>query len=197
MSIRNKSKLHEPIRQELSPQFIEFFILDADIAVGKLDAFIKKDGDYNEEDVKAFTISVHSMKNALAHVGENELSEFAKKLEQAGWSNDRETMSEAPDFVEKLKAVVVKLSPKDDENQDIDVTDEDYSYLREKLIVVKQAIEIYDNKAAKDTINELRSKKWPGRLKTLMGEMSEQLLSGNPKEVTYIADLISDICGNR
>jgi len=192
-----RSLLHEPVKQEITPQLVEFFILDADIAIGKIDAFIKKGEDCDEEDVKSFTISTHSMKNALSHVGEKDLSEFAKKLEQAGWSNDREVMKEAPAFVAKLKAVVEKLTPKDAGDEDASVTDEDYTDLKEKLLIVKQSLETFDNKTAKETINELREKKWPGRLNKLMGEMSEQLLSGNPKEVIYIADLINDLCDNR
>jgi len=178
------------------PRFIEFFLLDADLCIGKMEAFVMKNGKHDDGDVKAFTIAAHSMKNALAHVGENELSKYAERLEKAGWGGDMEVLRDAPDFIEKLKAVVIKLLP-EEEVSDVTVTEKDYTDLKEMLLEIKQAIEEYDNKAAKEKINELRNKGWPERLKKLMGEMSEQLLSGNPKEAMYIADLIRDTCNNR
>jgi len=199
-----RKKMHESKRSivpdtplpDLSPQLIEFFILDTDIALGKLEAYIEKDGNHDDEDIKQFTIAAHSMKNALAHVGENDLSKHAERLEMAGWKKETYKLDTAPDFVEKLKAVVLRLTPKEEDKQ-VTVTDEDYEDLKEKLALIKQAIEVFDNKTVKDTINELRQKGWPGRLSKLMGEMSEQLLSGNTTEVTYMANMLIDVCKNR
>ena len=196
MDESKKSIVHDVSKPALSPQFVEFFLLDADICVSKMEKYIKKDGEHTEEDVKSFTIAAHSMKNALAQIGEQELSKVAEKLEKAGWDNNLDNIKDAPDFINKLKAVIERLTPEDDGNT-ITVTDVDFIDLKKKMFIIKQAVDNYDNKTAKDTINEQRKKGWPGRLKKLLGEMSEQLLSGNPKEVICIADLISDICENR
>ena len=187
------STIHKPAKPEVSAQLIEYFILDADIAMGKLDAFIAKGDDYDDEDVKSFTISVHSMKNALAHIGEQVLSEYAAKLEKAGWDIDREKLRSANDFTTKLKAVVESFASKEDDNYEVTATDEDYKELGEKLLLIKIANESFNNKAAKEKINELRRIKFPIRINKLLGEMAEQLLSGNPKEVSYLADLITEI----
>jgi len=187
------SKTKDTTENDLSPRLIEFFLFDADLAVAKLESFADKNGDYDEEDLKSFTISAHAMKSALANVGEHELSKVAERLEHAGRENVKEMLGQAPDFITKLKAVIAKLLPPD-QDDDHELKEIDYTGLKAKLLVIKQANDAYDKKTAKDSISELRAKKWPVRIKQLLGKMSEQLLSGDVKEVSNIADLIVDIC---
>jgi len=189
--------IQESSKPALSPQLIEFFILDADSAVTKLEEIVKKEDYYDDEDIKTFTIMVHSMKNALANIGEQDLSVTAGWLEKAGWNNDKDIFDKAPDFIEKLKAVIAKHTPKEEDYIDVTLTDDDYTDLKDKINVIKQANEAFDNKTAKVNINELRAKKWPRKIKQLLGEMSEQLLSGDVNEVTKTADMVIEICDKK
>jgi len=181
----------------LSPQYVEFLKSDAQSAISKLEAFINKDGACHAEDFKSLTIAVHSMKSALANVGEHELSATAGRLEKAGWSHDMDMLGDVPDFIGKLKAVITKLEPPEEDDADITLLQSDYSGLKEILLVIKQANEAFDNKTAKTNINALRAKKWPVKIKQLLGEMSEKLLSGDTQEVSNIADIIVEICDKK
>lgn len=58
-------------------------------------------------DIKLYTIYVHALKSALANIGCNELSELAKRLEQAGREEDIETIQrDTPGFLARFKALV-------------------------------------------------------------------------------------------
>ena len=179
----------------MTPQWIKFFLIDAVPAVEKLEAFVNKDGNYSDEDIKEFTVTVHSMKSALANMGEHELSSDAAKLERAGKENKTEEFNGIPDFVKKLRTVITNLTPPEEDNEDsIVITESDCAELREKLDIIKQANDILDNRTAKATINELRAMKWPSKITQLIDKMSEHLLGGDLKEVSHIADLIDYIC---
>jgi len=194
--MHNSKKIirHDDSKPVLSAQFIEFFLIDANQAVGKLEEFVKKGENFNEEDNKAFTIAVHSMKNALANVGEQKLSFEAERLEKAGWNNDKEKFGDIPGFIKKLKAVITKHSPQDEDDIEVELTKSDYTDLKEKVLIIKEANEAFDNKTAKENIKLLREKKWSERIRLLLGEMSEQLLSGGDTEVSVLADKIAEIC---
>jgi len=194
MLYSKRSIEHESTPLVVSPQLAEFFLLDAEKAVSELEAFVDKDGTYDEEDVKAYTITVHAMKNALLNVGESDLSLFAAKLEQAGWDTDKDTIKETPAFIEELKAVINNFSPQENEEQVITVTDSDYVDLKEKIITIIEANEAYDNKTAKDLLNELREKGWPKDLAKLLSEMSELILSGDVEGVKQTAESIKAEC---
>ena len=177
-------------RTQVSPQLAEFFVKDAASAVLILDDRLVLNSD---EGIKLYTTTVHSMKTALANVGESELSTLAKKLEEAGTEKNTDYILEAtPAFVKQLRNVIDKFTPNEtDENPD--TGDVDFSYLSAQLIAIKNACDGFDNKAAKEIIIELRQKTWPTQIKELLGDMAEQLLSGDLDDVVVIADRIDTI----
>jgi PAS domain S-box-containing protein len=68
----------------------------------------------DDNDIKDFITAVHGMKSALASAGEAGLSDFALKLEKAGKNNDTsEMLSETPDFINKLRELIIKITPKE------------------------------------------------------------------------------------
>jgi len=189
----NRSEfLCESPYQALSPQLIEFSGKDILNAVAVLEDISKRQGIYKDEDIRLYTITVHAMKNVLANIRETELSSFAYKLEQAGERNDTAVMSaETPAFLDGLRKIAAKLRPKDRKGSEI--TEGDYEYLHEKLIVVKEACEVYDKKTAKDTMSELRQKAWPPQIERMLGSIAEYLLSGDYAEILHTADRIIEI----
>ena len=164
----------------VSPQLAEYLLRDILNAVEVLAAMDEKHGVYEDEDVQVFTLSVHAMRSVLTNAGEPELSAAAAKLEQAGKKNERAVISAGlPDFLDGLRATAAKLTPSEEEQHDVEIADADYAYLHEKLRLVKEACERYDQKSAKENLAELRQRTWPQQINKRLGEMAELLLGGD------------------
>jgi CheY-like chemotaxis protein len=188
---------------DLYPQLAETFIRDLTTSTGVLQGLYEKRGSYGDEDIRMYTINVHAMKNVLANMGEKDLSKVAAALEQAGREKDTALITAmTPAFLAKLKKITEKLvsrqKDKDaEEGSGIQADGEaellnSAGYLREKVLVIKKACEVYDRKTAKDTITELKQKKWPQEIRELLGTMTECLLSGDFEELAKISEQITD-----
>jgi len=76
---------------------------------------------YNEKDIDLYTVKVHALKSSARIIGAGELSELARKLEDAGKAGDIETITENTDsllakyrdYREKLKGLSEKDSNKE------------------------------------------------------------------------------------
>jgi HPt (histidine-containing phosphotransfer) domain-containing protein len=116
------------------------------------------------------------MKSALANVGKTQLSATAASLEQAG----RDKMAahirtETTRFLEDLRDVVTSLSPKEEESV-ADASLEDTSYLHAGLEKIRDACEIYNKKAARTALENLKTKTWTKETKTLLDNIAANLL---------------------
>jgi len=181
-------------KPQIEPHLVEFFVQDAVRAVSTLEGISGKNGFYEDEDINMFTISVHMMKSALANIGESGLSSFAARLEQAGRNkNAGEMSSETPAFLSGLRAVIDKLTQQGQPDDNSGPSDEDYSYLREKLPAIKDACAMYDKRAIKDVLTQLRQKTWPRQIKELLDAMSGQLLGGDFEKVSDTAEKLTMI----
>jgi signal transduction histidine kinase/CheY-like chemotaxis protein/GAF domain-containing protein len=194
------SKMAGGFRQKfhpaLDPQFVEIFVRDAgkiiaelETVYGKLDAPSVAPGD-----IRKYTIAAHSMKSALANVGETKLSAVALELEQASRADNIALMKEkTPDFLNSLRMVIARVQIKDDSDVcALLLADEDWVYLYEKLEVVRMACAEYDTKTARDALGELRRKKWPRSIKTSLSSIAEHLLHSDFDEVIDIAGKLTE-----
>ena len=96
----------EQFLQPLDPFLIEAFISDAEKTIASLqeDYLVNKD-------LTKFVISVHGMKSALMNIGENEKSQFALELENAGRNGDTTFINANIDsFIDMLKTLVKELN---------------------------------------------------------------------------------------
>jgi PAS domain S-box-containing protein len=170
-------------------QIAEFFVRDAVKASSVLDA-ISKNKCRRSDDIPLFIINVHAMKSALANVGETNLSEFAKLLEQAGRDNNVNLiLAELPIFLETLYSVIEKFKSKEDaggEEITVDMNIE-RPYLLEKLLVIRNACDSMDKKTAKAALAELREKVWPRPVKEQLGAIAELLLHSDFSEAAEAA----------
>ncbi|MDR2596985.1 MAG: response regulator [Treponema sp.] len=174
--------------QQINPQSAGFFVRDAEKAIHVLDNILQKNFN-TESDIQLYIINVHAMKSALANIGEIELSESASRLEQAGRDKDLNLMTtETKNFLEALQAVIEKIKPKDDDDGNIEDTQEVLAYLREKLTDIKNACDMYDKKAIKNTLNELKEKTWSHKTKELMNSITDHLLHSEFDKVSSLAD---------
>jgi HPt (histidine-containing phosphotransfer) domain-containing protein len=175
----------------LNPELAGIFTRDANKAINMLETLLNKQGGFNDEDIQMYVINVHAMKSALANIGETELSAFALKLEEAGRKNNISVITtETPVFISSLRGIIDKINPNKDEN-DSDVTDEikgeDNEYLLEKLAFIQDACGENNKRAAKDTLIQLRQKKWPRRIRNLLETISQNLLHSEFTEAARAA----------
>jgi PAS domain S-box-containing protein len=187
-----KDKLFaEVVHKEVTTaQLAEFFVRDAIKAAAVLDA-IAKNSCRRTDDLSLFVINVHAMKSALANVGETELSDFAKILEQAGRNNNINLiLSELPIFLDALYNVIGRFRQKEEENAVEEETvnmDIERPHLIEKMNIIKNACETMDKKTAKTALAELKEKAWPRHIKEQLGVISELLLHSDFEEAAEAA----------
>jgi CheY-like chemotaxis protein/two-component sensor histidine kinase len=167
-----------------NPRLLKIFIRDVEKAIQKLDEICKNQF-RRDDDIQMFVITVHGMKSALASAGENELSDFAFKLEKTGEQNNTAKMlSETPEFINGLQELVRKISPKEEVPQDVV---EDRMLLQDKLLVIEAACENYKRKAAKKALVELKQKKWQHPTQNLLDAITGYILHGEFEKAAEIA----------
>jgi signal transduction histidine kinase/CheY-like chemotaxis protein/HPt (histidine-containing phosphotransfer) domain-containing protein len=174
----------------LTPELATAFITDAEKAVATLDDLQKKIESLDDEDIKKFIINAHSMKSALANIGETELSGTARMLEMAGKERNITLLSTGIQaFLDNLRALIKKITPVEDSE---DTHDEDKAYLRERLFIFREACAAYDKKAAKDILIDLKKGNWSHQTKETLNILVEHLLHSDFDEAAGIAkDLAS------
>jgi hypothetical protein len=112
-----------------------------------------------------------------------ELSAIALKLEQMGRDgNVDEIRAETPAFLDELRDCIKQLKPKQ-EHSTAEMTDEDELYLKEKLLLVKEACEEFDDKPAEEAFAELMQKAWPKQINEMLDNISQKLLHSDYSEV--------------
>jgi len=177
-------------KKNIDKQLAEIFVRDAGKAVKILETiYVNKCR--GADDLSIFIINVHSMKSALANVGEVHLSEEAAKLEKSGREQDiKKILAELPSFMEMLYNVITKFEPKDDFSEQMN--EEDKKFLKEQLLIVKEACENMEKKTAKKTLSLIKEKKWPSAINDQISKISEHLLHSEFDEaVTTIEGLIT------
>jgi signal transduction histidine kinase/FixJ family two-component response regulator/HPt (histidine-containing phosphotransfer) domain-containing protein len=170
------------------PELEKYFLIDAVNAVKKLEEIYAKTNAPVGKDIESYKITVHGMKSALANIGETELCETARRLEQAAIEKNLAAMSqETPAFTDALKSLIKKLSPAKDTN-DTHITEEDAAYLREKLLEIKTACQTIDKKTAKAAVKDLKQKEWPRGINDVLDEISVHLLHSDFEKAQVLAE---------
>jgi len=163
--------------------FLKVIRNDVEKALSVLEDILPKIKYAGNDDLKLFTTTVHGMKSVLLNIDETELSAIALKLEKAGNSgNIEEIIAETPSFISSLKLVMDKHKPKAQEVAD-DISDDDKIFLKEKLLEIKTACELFQKRSAKTALEELRQKTWPNAVNAQLEEISMCLLHGEFKKI--------------
>ena len=186
----NNMKKNVGSTQPANAELIKIFTRDAEKAFAMLGTICEKRSDYGEDDIQSYIVNVHAMKSALANIGEEKLSAFAGKLEEAGRERDiTKICGETPEFLSALRAVIEKNKLTKDGNKDADnIVHDDMVYLSEKLTEIKKACAEHDKKTAKDTLSRLREKTWPQPVAELLEKMAEHLLHSEFAESAKMAE---------
>jgi signal transduction histidine kinase/CheY-like chemotaxis protein/HPt (histidine-containing phosphotransfer) domain-containing protein len=164
------------------------FVRDGEKAITRMST-IHKNAYRRADDLRQFVIDAHAMKSALLTIGENELSDTALKLEQAGRKEEMQLITEeTPAFLEALSNVIERCKPKDDSGGiEIEDSDKDLKFLRDKLFVLKTACDNFDDVTANTALAELGHIKWSNSVKKLLETIGEYLLHSDFDEVSKIA----------
>ena len=187
VKIRAKSSARNE-QPSSGPELAAVFTRDAEKALASLKTIISN-AFRRRVDIRQYVIDVHSMKSALANIGEGDLSAVAFKLERAGRDeNIPVMMAETPSFLEKLGEVIERNRFKEDDGDVIEEdSDNDKDYLAEKLLFIRTACEKYDEVSASAALAELRQKKWSKRVKDLLDAIAGHLLHSDFEEASKFA----------
>jgi CheY-like chemotaxis protein len=160
-------------------QLALIFMRDASRLANDLEE-IQKNGVYGDEEIRSYTIGTHALKSALTNIGESELSAVAAKLESAGRAHDTARIAaETPAFMKALWATIAKHSPQQSNTPADEAITEDLAYLKEKLLAIKTACEVYDRKTIKAALTDLQQKEWASKTRELLATLEEYLLNGD------------------
>jgi signal transduction histidine kinase/DNA-binding response OmpR family regulator/HAMP domain-containing protein len=174
-------------KKVLEPQLAEIFVRDAKKVITVIKA-IYLNKFRRDNDLSMLIINIHAIKSALANVGEIDLSAEASKLEDAGRKkNINLVLTLLPSFIEALNTVIEKLEPKEDAGQNVKVAG-DNQYLKEKLLVIKEACAAYDKKTAKDALAGIKEKTWPRSVNKHLSAISIHLLHSDFEEAIQFID---------
>jgi len=180
-----RTRLNQPI---IDPQLAEFFLRDAKKAANIMEAiFINKCR--RADDVSMFIINIHAMKSALANIGESDLSIEAQSLEQAGRDKKTEVIiEELPSFMKKLYSVIHRLEAKEGYIEENDKEEGDLTLLKELLQEIKAACSVYNKKAAKDLLAQIREKSWSKEIEEKLGKIAGLLLHSDFDETSKLIE---------
>ncbi|MCL2245208.1 MAG: ATP-binding protein [Treponema sp.] len=174
--------------QSVDSGLAEIFARDAEKSVAVMEACLLN-GFQDEENIHMYVINVHAMKSALANIGEPELSAAALRLEQAGRDkNINVIVSESPEFIEALRAVIKEINSRNEDNLNISDSEDSIKYLREKLTIIRESCSVFDKKPAKNTLNDLKEKSWSQNTKELINAIAEHLLHSEFDNACALAD---------
>ena len=165
---------------ETKAKMLQIFRRDAEKAVATLRETAPRKGGGNNAvgDIKLFTTTVHAMKSALANVGENDKSQMAAALEQAGLDGDMDFIAaKTESFVEALEILIIKLEHIAANTADADHADvaEDTAFLKEQMQAVKAACAHYDDTAAYAALDRLKEKPWKPQTAAALEEIRDML----------------------
>ena len=194
-TIANKEPLTGSAPQPaMDPRTAEIFLRDARKTLTALETASQKNDYANEDTMRAYIISAHGIKGALANIGKKDLSAAAFKLEMAGREGKIETIkSETPAFLDSLRAFAEELTAQIETAASAAEAEggklvEDKSHLTKMLHAIKTACQEYDENTANKTLEELRKMPWSPETKGLLGTIAEQLLHSDFDEIAKKID---------
>ncbi|GHV45064.1 hypothetical protein FACS1894204_03280 [Synergistales bacterium] len=152
---------------KISPQMLEAFKRDAEKAVETLRETA------SNGDLPLFTTTAHAMKSACANVGERELSELARQLEDAGRNGDADFVAaNAGTLIEGLSAFA-----ESEKESFAAIACGNPALLTEQLQKIAAACDEFDESAALAAVDLLLKMQWPLTTKATLGKIRAAIFS--------------------
>ena len=176
------------IMHELPEALIESFLTDAKNSISILQPILQQK-EFDNQSYRMFTMQAHALKSALANIKQPKLSSLAAKLEDASRNEDMGIIDElTPAFMEELTDVVDNLLKRNKGDNFANVKDDpDPELVKTKLKAMYDACSSYDNKAAKEILNELKNETLSAKTKEIFDNISKCLLLSEFEEAAEIA----------
>ncbi|MCL2618809.1 MAG: hypothetical protein FWD98_07135 [Defluviitaleaceae bacterium] len=172
----------------VSGKLVESFLIDAQKSFAVLEPLLGQELDASA--LKAYTIQTHAMKSALTNIGNFELAAIAGVLEDAGRDADVGTIEErTQSFLQAVREVVGVLQSKHKDQTPDEA--EDTAALREQLMAVSTACEMYDMRV-KDTINTLKQGKLSRKTREALAEIEKHLLMSDYDDAALLAKQVAE-----
>lgn len=134
---------------------------------------------FYENDIKLFTIKVHALKSSCRIIGAEELSEKARKLEEAGKKGDLDYINKnVATLLKDYRAFHEKLSKLPRANEDEDGNDKDIiseEELKDAYSAIKELAPQMDYDAISMILEDLSKKKLPDKEKTFVSDVEKAL----------------------
>jgi signal transduction histidine kinase/DNA-binding response OmpR family regulator/HPt (histidine-containing phosphotransfer) domain-containing protein len=145
-----------------------------------------------ENDLTLFAINAHAMKSACANVNQPALSDIARELEMSAKNGDIAVIQEkTPVFLAQLETFVAKISSAKSVSAisfESTNTASDMTILREKLSLIAQACDAYDDTLATSLLEELGDGSWSPEIRTLLEKINTALLHSEFEEAAAAAN---------
>jgi CheY-like chemotaxis protein/HPt (histidine-containing phosphotransfer) domain-containing protein len=190
---KNTSKLSNT---QIDIQLAKSAVRDTEKAVDILGDVLGRLDSCGDEDFDAFVAQTHALNGVMANIDENRLSKTAARLEAAGKNRDITVISrDTPAFLEKLKAVIKKITPEEEEEEEVSGVNagEDIAHLREKLSAILLACNAYDIITADSILVEVKQQNWPQQTVKILDSVTDHLLHS---EFDEAAELVTEYLDN-
>jgi len=193
-----KGNSRKIIQANLDEKLTDAFVREAEKAVSVLRQLMENNFK-RQDDLQSYIIKVHSMKSALENIYEPGHAALASSLEQAGLKKDYALIkNETHIFIDALESLVKKYKSKEKDAvvypDKKELSEEDTRFLWERLSIIKTACETFNNKDAKNALEELKQKIWPRRISDNLKEISMHLLHSAFKTIAAITENTMKMC---
>jgi len=169
---------------EAEKRLIIAIVNDSERALKIIEEMFLRINKLSEDDKKLFTVTVHGLKSAFMNIDESDLSAVAKKLEIAAKDDINVLIKETPVLIEGLKSLISRYKHEEDE-----ITSDEAAFLREKLLIVKEACVKIDKDKVYNALETLIEKKeWPKHIYFVLDEIATHVLHGSYEKAAAAAE---------
>jgi signal transduction histidine kinase/CheY-like chemotaxis protein/HPt (histidine-containing phosphotransfer) domain-containing protein len=194
--LKNNSKKVK--QSNLDEKLTDAFVREAEKAASALIKLLENNFK-RQDDLQSYIIIAHSMKSALENIYEPGHAVLAATLEKAGLQKDFTLINnETPAFIEALETLSKKYKS-NEKDADVypdnkELSDEDILFLLEKLSIIKSTCVTFNNKEARNALDELKQRVWPRRISNNLNEISVHLLHSAFKTIAIITENTMNMC---
>jgi len=198
LKLKLKTNTKKTKQTNLDEELTDAFVREADKAAFGLKKLLENNFK-RQDDLQSYIIITHSMKSALENIYEPGHAVLAATLEKAGLQKDFTLINnETPAFIEVLESLSRKYKPNEKDaavySDNKELSDEDTIFLLEKLSIIKSTCVTFNNKEAKNALDELKQRTWPRRITNNLNEISIHLLHSAFKTIAIITENTINMC---
>jgi len=169
---------------EAEKRLIIAIVNDSERALKIIEEMFLRINKLSEDDKKLFTVTVHGLKSAFMNIDESDLSAVAKKLEIAAKDDINVLLKETPVLIEGLKSLISRYK-----HEEVEITSDEAAFLREKLLIVKEACVKIDKDTVYNALEALIEKKeWPKHIYFVLDEIATHVLHGSYEKAAAAAE---------